>query len=258
MILKSCHTCVNKRHKSEQMTKAEIRFKEPLHESIFIKRHNRFMMEVELTGTGKRARVHLADSARMTELLIPGKKVYVSYTDASHRKTNYTARLIENQDATGLVSIYSTLPNQLAEVAIHHRLMPELDEYTHEAREVKIGSSRFDHVLRKNNQRAVVEVKGITWVEDGIAYFPGAVTVRGKRHVEELEKMALENGTETFILFVVQRPDAYEVRMATSVDPAFSKALKKARKNGVNVLACSMNVSIDAVSFKQTIPVITD
>lgn len=240
------------------MNSAEILFEEPLIESEFICRKNRFLMEVALTETGETVDVHLADSARMTELLIPGKKIYVTYQDAPHRKTNYTARLIENQDESGLVSIYSTLPNQLAEQIIHQNLIHELASYTHEAREVKIGSSRFDHVLKKDQMQAILEVKGITWVENGTAYFPGAVTARGKRHVEELKELARHEGTETFILFVVQRPDATSVQMAETVDPAFSKALKCAKQSGVHLLACTMNVSTEAVSFKQTIPVITD
>ncbi|AOM83452.1 DNA/RNA nuclease SfsA [Salisediminibacterium beveridgei] len=240
------------------MNPAEILFEEPLIETAYIARKNRFLMEVALGETGERVDVHLADSARLTELLIPGKTIYVSCHNAPHRKTNYTARLIENQDGSGLVSIFSTMPNQLAEQIIHHKLIPELASYTHKAREVRIGPSRFDHVLKMNLKQAILEVKGITWVEDGTAFFPGAVTARGKRHVEELQELNCSEDTETFILFVVQRADASNVQMAEVVDPLFSKALKNAKKSGVHVLACTMNVSTEGVSFKQTIPVITD
>lgn len=215
-------------------------------------------MEVDLELSDERVDVHLADSARLTELLLPGKTVCLSESDSPKRKTRYTARLIENQSGDGFVSIYSTLPNQMAESAIQNQLIDGLRSWTHAAREVKWGQSRFDHVLERHGRQLILEVKGITWVDDECALFPGAVTARGKRHVEELEALHHEGSVDTAILFVVQRPDAKEVRLADEVDPAFCKALRKASISGVKLYACTMHVALTHVSFGQVIPVRTE
>ncbi|ADI00055.1 sugar fermentation stimulation protein [[Bacillus] selenitireducens MLS10] len=233
-------------------------FDSPLIKSRFVRRKNRFLMEVDLERNGERVDVHLADSARLTELLLPGKTVCLSETDSPKRKTRYTARLIENQFGNGLVSIYSTLPNQLAECAIQNQFIDGLRSWHHTAREVKWGKSRFDHVLERNGRQLILEVKGITWVDNECAFFPGAVTERGRRHVEELEALHNEGSVATAILFVVQRPDAKEVRLADEVDPAFCNALRKAADAGVKLFACTMNVALTHVSFGQVIPVRTE
>ncbi|GIS72281.1 MAG: hypothetical protein CM1200mP10_18580 [Candidatus Neomarinimicrobiota bacterium] len=52
-----------------------------------------------------------------------------------------------------------------------------------------------------------MEVKSATYVENGIAEFPDAVTDRGKRHVQSLQAL-VETGFQAGVLFVVQRSDA--------------------------------------------------
>ncbi len=100
-------------------------------------------------------------------------------------------------------------------------------------REVRRGNSRFDFLLqRENGDEMLVEVKSVTLVQHGLALFPDAPTVRGTRHVRELEQ-AVRSGTRAAVLFVVQRDDARAVAPHAGIDPEFTRALQSAAASGV-------------------------
>ncbi|GFP23657.1 sugar fermentation stimulation protein A, partial [Candidatus Hakubella thermalkaliphila] len=52
-----------------------------------------------------------------------------------------------------------------------------------------LGRSRFDFLLKKDNQSLVLEVKSCTLFNQEIAMFPDAITLRGKRHLIELAEL---------------------------------------------------------------------
>ena len=100
-------------------------------------------------------------------------------------------------------------------------------------REVSRGRSRFDFLARRRDgEEILVEVKSVTLVEGGVAYFPDAPTVRGRRHVEELEAHVRAGGA-ALVFFVLQRDDARVVRARKETDPRFALALKSAKRAGV-------------------------
>ena len=124
-------------------------------------------------------------------------------------------------------------------------------------REVTHGSNRYDFRLTRAGRVYWVEVKSVTWVEDGIGLFPDAPTARGVRHVESLAALAAEPGVETLVLFVVQRGDAREVRPGAAVDPAFATALAGARRAGVRLRAAVFRFDSAAQArFVRVVPVL--
>ena len=56
-------------------------------ESRFIVRLNRFLALVDLNG--REVRVHVANSGRMRELLVPGNRVLINPRPGPHRKTGF-------------------------------------------------------------------------------------------------------------------------------------------------------------------------
>ncbi|MBR5295814.1 MAG: DNA/RNA nuclease SfsA, partial [Clostridia bacterium] len=122
-------------------------------------------------------------------------------------------------------------------------------------REVSFSSSRFDLFAEDGDKKAFIEVKGVTLEEDGICKFPDAPTQRGIKHIEELVR-AKEIGFEAYIVFIIQMREAKLFTPNVETHPEFSKALKKARENGVKILAYTCSVSPDGLEIKEEVPIL--
>ena len=70
---------------------------------------------------------------------------------------------------------------------------------------------------------------------DGTAYFPDAVTERGRNHLIELQKLSTM-GHRSVMFFLIQRMDAKIFKPADHIDPAYGKELRKAQKNGIEIM----------------------
>jgi sugar fermentation stimulation protein A len=99
-----------------------------------------------------------------------------------------------------------------------------------------------------------VEVKSVTLVRGKIARFPDAPTLRGTRHVEELEHL-VENKEAAAVVFVIQRSDARKFRPNDSTDPGFGQALRSARRRGVSVFAYRCLTDARRIRIHQAVPV---
>ena len=227
----------------------------PLTKARFLRRPNRFLLQVRLEHTGSEVEAHMADPGRLRELLIPEKRLWLRPASNPERKTRWTAVLVESPDGSGLVSLDTTLPNRLIAEALRKKAISELRDWDLVRAEVKMGRSRFDFILsRGESEKLMLEVKSVTLVEDGVALFPDAVTERGARHVRELSEIAAKPGWEAAVLFVLQRPDAGEIRAARSIDPKFSEALTEAGKAGVRILGRRCTVLEDRVELGISVP----
>ena len=89
--------------------------------------------------------------------------------------------------------------------------------------------------MEKGEEKYLLEVKGCTLEVDGIGYFPDAPTLRGVKHLHELEKAA-QQGYHCAVGFVIQMEGVAEVRPNTATHPQFAEALAQARTAGVKVL----------------------
>ena len=227
----------------------------PLTKARFLRRPNRFLLQVRLEDTGVEVEAHMADPGRLRELLIPEKRLWLRPASKPERKTRWTAVLVESPDGSGLVSLDSTLPNRLIAEALRKKAISELRDWDLVRAEVKMGRSRFDFMLsRGESEKMVLEVKSVTLVRDGVALFPDAVTERGARHVRELAEIAARPGWVAAVLFVLQRPDAGEIRAARSIDPKFSEALSEAGRAGVKILGRRCRVLEDRVELGRSVP----
>ena len=78
---------------------------------VFLKRPNRFIAEVEIGG--KRETVHIKNTGRCRELLIPGSEVWLTAPGTPGRKTKYD--LVAVRKETGvLFNIDSQAANKVA------------------------------------------------------------------------------------------------------------------------------------------------
>jgi sugar fermentation stimulation protein A len=222
----------------------------PLAVGRFVRRDNRFRVTVEVEGEPVAA--HLPNSGRLTELLIPGRACWLMAFDSRRRKTRFDLVLVEV--AGVLVSVDARLPNSLfAEALAEGRLEP-FQGYTGCEREVRLGKSRLDFRLSGPAGICWVEVKSVTLVEDGVARFPDAPTVRGARHVSELTAV-VRRGEGAAVCFVVQRADARCFVPHDRADAAFGVVLRGAADAGVGVYAWACEVGQQAVTIARQVPV---
>jgi sugar fermentation stimulation protein A len=184
---------------------------------------------------GSQVLAHLADPGRLRELLVPGAALRLRPVPPSAtRRTRYTVVLVRSPEPPrAWVCVETLRANRLAEELLSAGRVRGIGRGWTLRREVQRGNSRFDFLLRRENgDEMLVEVKSVTLVEHGLALFPDAPTVRGARHVSELEQ-AVRSGTRAAVLFVVQRDDACAVAPHAGIDPKFTRTLQSAAASGV-------------------------
>ncbi|MFC0523252.1 DNA/RNA nuclease SfsA [Pontibacillus salicampi] len=230
----------------------------PLYEAELIERENRFILSCRLKETKEEIRVHLADPGRLKELLPKGCLVYVSHHPSPQRKTNWSAVLVKDMVTQTLVSLQTTLPNHLIEKGLKEHSIPPFQSYDFQKREFTYGGSRWDFLLQKDASFMALEVKSVTLQQDGIGYFPDAVSKRATKHVRELARIQEEEDWEAAILFVCQREDIQVMKRASWIDPEFSLALQQAREKGVHIHAVQSHLSKEAITLGEEIPFIWD
>lgn len=222
---------------------------------ILLKRYKRFLADVELED-GEVVTAHCANSGAMSRCSQPGRPVFLSYHDHPRRKLKYTWEMIAMPDS--LVGVNTMVPNRLVEASIRAGRIPELRGYEQVRREVRVGQSRLDLLLTgPDGDNCYVEVKNCTLVENRQAFFPDAVTTRGRKHLQELQALARE-GSRCVMFFLVQRMDATTFRPADHIDPEYGKELRIARSRQVELLAYDVDISLQGIAVNRKLPCILD
>lgn len=219
----------------------------------FISRPNRFIAQVEIDG--KSETVHVKNTGRCKELLIPGTTVYLAKAENPERKTKYDLIGVEKHrkdKPTLSVNIDSQAANDAAAEWLQKGILFPGDAVMR--REVRYGNSRFDFCVEYGNKTAFLEVKGVTLEYDGIALFPDAPTERGVKHIKELIACKQE-GYDAYILFVVQMKEIKALRPNDSTHKAFGDALREAQRKGVQILAVDCNITADTMELDSMLPV---
>ena len=223
----------------------------PLEDARFIERPNRFLTVVDIGG--KAVESHLPDPGRLRELLIPGADLKVRPCNgrSPKRRTKWTTVMVKS--GRQWVSIDSTLPNRFVRNLLERGELPIYASYQLVKSEVAVGNHRFDFLLEKDGAPFYLEVKSVTFVENGVAQFPDAVTERGARHARSLAQMC-GDGIKSGILFVCQRPDAAQFRPMWERDSKFAEALLEAEAAGVQINVITAKVEPGAIVYEQEIP----
>jgi len=226
----------------------------PLIPGTLIKRYKRFLADVVLADQ-RVVTAHCPNSGSMKTCAEPGSPVFLSYHDNPKRKLKYTWELIRMPSS--LVGVNTLVPNRL----VHHSILSEkieaLNGYQHVKREVPAGKgSRIDLLLSNNGSGACyVEVKNCTLIEGETIYFPDAVTARGLKHLVELQKL-VRSGFRCVMFFLVQRMDGRVFKPADHIDPDYGKGLRKAVKNGVEMLVYDVKIDLKQIRIRNQLPYI--
>lgn len=209
--------------------------------AIFISRPNRFIAKVNLDG--EELTVHVKNTGRCRELLIPGCTVYLEKASNPERKTPYDLVAVEKDGR--IINIDSQAPN-----AVVKEWLLKDNKYDLVKPEFKYGDSRIDFYMEKNGEKYLMEVKGCTLFVDGIGYFPDAPTERGAKHLRELTG-AMAKGYHAMVAFVIQGEGISEVRPNEATDPEFTAAFYEAKAAGVEVVFYTCKVAVDELEISK-------
>ncbi len=220
--------------------------------ATLVDRPNRFLTHIRLNDTVVSA--HLPDPGRLEELLLPGVDLLVQHSPGPGRKTDYTVHFVDRPAIPGWVCINTLLPNRFVKFLLQGRYLRFLDGWSLAGAEVTEGHSRFDFLLERDSERLYLEVKSVTYVEDGVAQFPDAISARAAKHARHLAALVAD-GTLAMILFVIQRDDARTFRPMWDRDPETGRALIEARQAGVDIRAIKIAVTPAAFTLDGQVPV---
>ena len=216
-----------------------------------IRRYKRFLIDVKLRN-GHTVTAHCPNSGSMLACSEPGRTVYLSRHNNPKRRLRYTWEMIEMP--TSLVGVNTMVPNRLVKAAILADRIERLTGYDRIRPEVKYGrNSRIDLLLEKGRARCFVEIKNCTLVTDGVACFPDAVTARGLKHLKELQDQA-RLGDRSVMFYLVQRMDATLFRPADHIDPVYGQELRKAIKNGVEIMVFDVAMDLKRIELNRELP----
>ena len=207
--------------------------------AVFVKRPNRFIAEVNIDG--RRETVHVKNTGRCKELLIPGSEVWLTAPGTPDRKTKYDLIAVRKNSGI-LFNIDSQAPNKVAkEWLASQDFDVVVPEYTY-------GDSRIDFYMERGTEKYLMEVKGCTLEIGRVGYFPDAPTERGIKHIRELIK-AKEAGCHAILAFVIQMDGVSEVRANKDTHPEFGIALDEARNAGVEIKFLRCHVEPDSMTL---------
>jgi len=214
-------------------------------QGTFLSRPNRFIAEVEIRG--KIETVHVKNTGRCRELLLPGTTVYLEESFQPLRRTKFDLVVVEKRRA-GRPSLLINMDSQAPNTAAAEWLKKSGLFFPSAVirREVRFGNSRFDFFIEDGRRRVFLEVKGVTLEEDGVALFPDAPSERGVKHLHDLI-CCREAGCEAMLLFVIQMKEIHLFRPNDATHPAFGDALRAAEKAGVNILAMDCRIVPDEI-----------
>lgn len=213
----------------------------------FMSRPNRFIAMVEVDGCP--VRVHVPNTGRCKELLVPGVLVYLARGENPLRRTAYSLIAVQKGDI--LVNMDSQAPNAALREWIAQGGLGGIPQVLRP--EAVRGGSRLDFYVEIGPRHIWVEAKGVTLECDGHALFPDAPTLRGTKHLTELTNAVL-SGEEAWVVFVIQMGGMKDFAPNTATDPAFSRALQAAKMAGVRVFAAGCEVLPDRMTLAGEVP----
>lgn len=222
---------------------------ERIRKAVFLERPNRFIAYAEIDGA--RETIHVKNTGRCAELLVPGAVIYVQESANPARKTKWDLIAVEKGDR--LINMDSQIPNRVVQEWIESGAM--FDNVTLVRPETTYSNSRFDLYVEADGRKIFIEVKGVTLEENGVCRFPDAPSDRAVKHMEELVKAAGE-GYETYVFFVIQMSGVKYFTPNTDTHPAFAEALGAARDAGVHILARDCAVTPESISIQDPVDVV--
>lgn len=203
-------------------------------EARFVARENRFVVRVVLDD--REVPAYLPNTARLTDVLVPGAPLVLEESSVPTRRTRWT--LTRVWDGTWVALAASAANGLVAHHLEGGGALPGWPPATAVRREVTRGRHRFDLEVDLEVERdtAIVEVKSLSRAREGTAPLSGTPSRRGIAHLTALSGRAAAH-ERVAVVFVVQRADVDVLDLGAPADPGWIAAVRSARSAGVHVVA---------------------
>ena len=232
-----------------------MEFTKSLIKGKLIKRYKRFFIDVKLNKEIITA--HCPNTGSMKGLLDQGNEVFISKSDNPKRKLKYTIEIIKVKK--NLVGVNTHLANKIVLHGLSNNLINELKNNDTIKSEVFFNKeTRFDFLVKKNEQNIFVEVKNVTLFRNKkIAEFPDAITTRGSKHLKALID-ATKKGYKSYILFLVQIEGVESFKIAKDIDKDYYDNYINAGKAGVKFLAYRCKINSKEIKIEKKLKIINE
>ena len=230
-----------------------MEFTKALIKGKLIKRYKRFFADVKLDKEIITA--HCPNTGSMKGLLEEGNDVYITKNDDPKRKLKYTLEIIKVKK--NLVGVNTHFANKIAHHGLKNNLIKEITNIKNIKPEVFFNKdTRFDFLIKKNNQKIFLEVKNVTLFRDAkSAEFPDAITTRGSKHLKALVD-AIKKGYKSYLLFLVQIQNVENFKISRDIDEEYYKNFLFAKKAGVNFLAYRCKINTKGIAIEKRIKIL--
>ncbi|WP_192459200.1 DNA/RNA nuclease SfsA [Musicola keenii] len=231
-----------------------MEFSPRLQAATLIKRYKRFLADV-ITPAGDTLTLHCPNTGAMTGCATPGDTVWYSTSDNPKRKYPHTWELTETAQGDW-ICVNTLRANVLVQEMLRARLIPTLADYTELRTEVRYGeeNSRIDVLLQAPGRiDCYIEVKSVTLLQHGCGYFPDAVTLRGQKHLRELQQVVIQ-GKRAVLLFAVLHSGIRSVAPAQYIDRHYAELLLQSQQRGVEILCYGTHLSPDGINPGELLP----
>ena len=230
-----------------------MRFTDNLISGTLIKRYKRFFVDVKVNNQIITA--HCPNSGSMLGLLDKNNKIWISKSNNPKRKLKFTLELIKIKD--NLVGINTIFANKIVLEALNNKTNKEFSNFENiKAEAVYDTNTRFDFLLEKNNRKIFLEIKNVTFsIKKNIAEFPDAITSRGTKHLKKLLE-AKKKGYESYILYLIQRENCNQFKIADKIDIEYKRVFIEAKKKGVKMLCYNCKLTPQEIKVNEPVKIL--
>ncbi|RMF67722.1 MAG: DNA/RNA nuclease SfsA [Alphaproteobacteria bacterium] len=228
-------------------------FDPPLVPARLLRRYKRFLADVVLeeeSGNEAETTVHCPNPGAMTGCADPGMRVWLAPVRNPKARLPYRWVLSETPEGV-CIGVDTGRANLLVHRLLLRGLVPELADYDRITPEVRLyEKTRVDFLLEDTHSRQpplMLEVKSVTLRRGLVLAFPDASTARGRRHLDDLARLAGAGLHRAAVFYLAQRADGDRVAIAADIDPAYAEAARRARAAGVRFLARRLRLTPRAI-----------
>ncbi|MBS7644410.1 DNA/RNA nuclease SfsA [Candidatus Bathyarchaeota archaeon] len=200
-----------------------------------VKRLNRFVAEVIING--KTTKAYINNTGRLIEYLKSGKTAFCTIIKKP-QKTRYRLFAVKDENLGTIVDTY--LQVKAFEKAIELGFIPWLSGFSIAGRNVRLGKSLIDYLLKCDDESIYLEVKSAVLRKDRYAMYPDCPSLRGQRHMYELMSHVREGGKGA-IIFIAAMPRVEAFKPYRLGDQKLYELLLKAHEAGVTIKSFSMH-----------------
>jgi sugar fermentation stimulation protein A len=228
-----------------------MRFSAPLIPAVLLRRYQRFLVDVQLAD-GRTITAHCPNTGAMLSCSTPGSPVRLSHSPNPRRKYRFSLEMVQENGTW--VGVNTARTNSIVSEAIEGGIVRELADPDRIAREVATSPGcRLDLAVYHGTAPTYVEIKSCTYVDQGWAMFPDAVSARGTKHLRELRDL-VRRGAGGAVLFLVQRADAVRFRPAAAIDRLYARTLAEAHEAGVAILVYQTQITPAEIVVTRPLP----